>query len=101
MPRGGKHDPGGTWRRCYARSALMETRTHLFTFPIESDSDRTAVEEALQKLSTELALTHALRLKGGHRGLITVPDVDPETTWSAIDRVVPDWQQVFMPRSAA
>ena len=80
---------------------LMETRTHLFTFPIESDSDRATAEEALEKLSTELALTHALRLKGGHRGLITVPDVDPETAWSAIDRAVPDWQRVFLPRSAA
>ena len=79
----------------------METRTHLYTFPIETDSDRAAVEEALEKLSTELALTHAIRLKGGHRGLVTVPDVEPEETWSAIERVVPGWQQLFMPRSAA
>lgn len=79
----------------------METRTHLYTFPIESDSDRAEVETALERLSAELELTHALRLKGGHRGLITVPDVDPETTWSAIDRVVPSWQRIFMPRSAA
>jgi len=78
----------------------METRTHLYTFPIETDSDRAAVEEALEKLSTELALTHALRLKGGHRGLITVPDVDPAETWSAIDRAVPGWQQLFLPRSS-
>jgi hypothetical protein len=78
----------------------MKTRTHLFTFPIETDSERTAVEAALEKLSTELALTHALRLKGGHRGLITVPDVEPEETWSAIDRVVPEWQRLFLPRSA-
>lgn len=79
----------------------MEARTHLFTFPIETDAERTAAEEALAKLSAELELTHALRLKGGHRGLITVPDVDPEATWSAIHRAVPDWEQVFMPRSAA
>jgi hypothetical protein len=79
----------------------METRTHLYTFPIETDSDRAAIEEALEKLSTELALTHAIRLKGGHRGLVTVPDVEPEETWSAIERVVPGWQQLFMPRSAA
>ncbi len=78
----------------------MKTRTHLFTFPIETDSERTTVEEALGKISTELALTHPLRLKGGHRGLITVPDVDPEETWAAIDRVVPGWQRVFLPRSA-
>ncbi len=78
----------------------METRTHLYTFPIETDSERTAVEDALAKLSTELALTHALRLKGGHRGLITVPAVDPEETWSAIERVVPEWRQLFLPRSS-
>lgn len=78
----------------------METRTHLFTFPIETDSERAATEEALEKLSTELQLAHVVRLKGGHRGMITIPDVDPEETWSAIDRVVPDWQQIFLPRSA-
>jgi hypothetical protein len=77
----------------------MKTQTHLYTFPIETDSERTAVEAALEKLSTELALTHALRLKGGHRGLITVPDVAPEETWSAIDRAVPGWQQLFLPPS--
>jgi hypothetical protein len=31
----------------------METRTHLFTFPIETDSERAATEEALEKLSSE------------------------------------------------
>ena len=77
----------------------MKTRTHLYTFPIETDADRTEVEAALEKLSSELSLTHALRLKGGHRGLITVPDVDPEETWSAIDRAVPGWQQLFLPPS--
>jgi hypothetical protein len=79
----------------------MKTRTHLYTFPIENDSERTAVEEALGKLSAELELTHALRLRGGHRAMITVPDVDPEATWSAIDRAVPDWQQLFLPRSTS
>ncbi len=78
----------------------MKTRTHIYTFAIETDSERAAVEAALGELSTELELTHPLRLKGGHRGLITVPDVDPEATWSAIDRAVPEWQQVFLPRSA-
>jgi hypothetical protein len=78
----------------------METRTHLFTFPIETDSDRAAVEEALGKLSTELGLPHTLRLKGGHKAMITVPDIGPEETWAALDRVVPDWQQLFLPRSA-
>lgn len=78
----------------------MKTRTHIFTFAIEKDSERDAVEAALSSLSTELELTHPLRLKGGHRGLITVPDVDPDETWSAIDRAVPEWQQLFLPRSA-
>jgi hypothetical protein len=77
----------------------MKTRTHIFTFAIETDSERSAVEAALASLSTELDLTHPLCLKGGHRGLITVPDVDPEETWSAIDRAVPEWQQLFLPRS--
>jgi hypothetical protein len=78
----------------------MNTRTHLYTFPIETDADRSEVEAALEKLSHELALTHALRLKGGHRGLITIPDVEPEDTWSAIGRVVPGWQQLFLPPSS-
>jgi hypothetical protein len=77
----------------------METRTHLYTFPIESDSDRAAVGVALEHLSTELELTHALRLKGGHRALITIPDITPDETWSAIERVVPDWQRIFLPRT--
>jgi hypothetical protein len=78
----------------------MKTRTHLFTFPIETASERTEVEAALDKLSAELELTHPLRLKGGHRGLVTVPDVEPEDTWSAMDRVVPEWQRLFLPRSS-
>jgi hypothetical protein len=78
----------------------METRTHLFTFPIETDADRTALEEALEKLSAELGLDHALRIKGGHRALINVPDVDPDVTWSAIERAVPGWQRLFLPRSS-
>lgn len=75
----------------------MENQTHIYTFEIETDDDRTAVEDALGKLSTELKLTHPLRLKGGHRGLITVPGIAPDETWSAIDSAVPGWQQIFMP----
>lgn len=78
----------------------MKTRTHLFTFPVENATERADVEAALGKLSAELELTHPLRLKGGHRGLITLPDVDPDDAWSAIERSVPDWQQLFLPRSA-
>lgn len=77
----------------------MKTRTHIFTFAIETDSDRTAVEAALGKLSTELELSHPLRLKGGHRGLITIPGVAPEEAWSAMDRAVPEWPQLFLPPS--
>ncbi len=78
----------------------MKTRTHIFTFEIETESERVAVEEALAKLSTELELAHPLRLKGGHRAMITVPGVDPEETWSAIDAAVPEWQRLFLPPSA-
>jgi hypothetical protein len=77
----------------------MKTQTHLYTFPVETDAERTEVEAALGKLSTELELTHPLRLRGGHRGLITLPDVDPEDAWAAIEKVVPGWQQVFLPPS--
>jgi hypothetical protein len=79
----------------------MKTRTHLFTFPIENAADKAATETALEHLSAELELTHAIRLKGGHRGLITLPDVEPDDTWSAIERVVPEWQQLFLPRSTS
>jgi hypothetical protein len=77
----------------------MKSRTHIYTFEIETDSDRTAVEGALGQLSSELELTHPLRLKGGHRGLITVPGIAPDETWSAIDSAVPGWQRIFMPRT--
>jgi hypothetical protein len=32
--------------------------------------------------------------------LVTVPDVEPEDTWSAMDRAVPEWQRLFLPRSS-
>ncbi len=76
----------------------MTARTHIFTFVIETDSERSAVEAALEKLSTELELRHPLRLRKGHRALITVPGVDPDDTWSAMDRAVPGWQEMFLPR---
>jgi hypothetical protein len=79
----------------------LKTQTHIFTFEIETENERTAVEDALAKLSTELELAHPLRLKGGHRGLITVPGIDPDQTWSAMDAAVPEWQRLFLPRSAA
>jgi hypothetical protein len=78
----------------------LKTRTHIYTFEIETDAERSAVEAALAKLSTELELTHPLRLKGGHRALITVPGIGPEETWSAMDSAVPEWQRLFLPRSA-
>jgi hypothetical protein len=77
----------------------LKTQTHIFTFEIETDSDRSAIEGALTELSTELQLTHPLRLKGGHRGLITVPGITPDETWSAIDSAVPGWQRIFLPRT--
>jgi hypothetical protein len=77
----------------------MKSKTHIFTFEIESDSQRDDIEAALGKLSTELDLSHPLRLKGGHRGLITVPDTEPDATWAAMNRVVPSWRQMFLPPS--
>jgi hypothetical protein len=77
----------------------LRAQTHIYTYAIESDSERVATETALGNLSTELELTHPLRLKGGHRALITVPGIEPEATWAAMDRVVPEWRALFLPRS--
>jgi hypothetical protein len=77
----------------------LETRTHIFTFEIETDTERSAVETALAELSSELELTHPLRLKGGHRSMIKIPGVTPEETWSAIDSAVPEWRRYFQPPS--
>jgi hypothetical protein len=77
----------------------LKTRTYIFTFMIETEGERTAVDAALAKLSTELELTHPLRLKGGHRSLITIPGIDPDETWAALDTAVPEWRQLFLPRS--
>lgn len=78
----------------------LKTHTHIYTFKLETDSDRAEVEAALAKLSTELELIHPLRLRGGHRSLITVPGVAPDEAWSAMDSAVPGWQRIFLPRSA-
>lgn len=81
----------------------MEAVTHLYTYPGACDLEqgRDEVEAALAKLSTELELPHALRLSPGHVGRITVPDTTPEETWAAIDRVVADWPELFLPRPAS
>lgn len=76
------------------------TRTFIYTYPIDGEAQRVAVEAALEQLSAELLLTHPLRLKGGHRGLVTVPDVHPDDTWEAINRAVPGWSQIFLPPTA-
>jgi hypothetical protein len=80
----------------------MEAVTHLYTYPgaIDAEQGRADIDEALLKLSAELHLAHALRIRGGHGGRITIPDVAPDETWAAIDRVVPDWAQLFLPRPA-
>lgn len=79
---------------------MMEAVTHLYTYPgaIDAEQGRADVDAALAKLSAELALPHELRIRGGHGGRITVPDVAPDETWAAIDRAVPDWPQLFLPR---
>ena len=80
----------------------MEAVTHLYTYPevLELPQGRTDVEAALEKLSAELQLRHALSLKPGHVGRITVPDTTPDETWAAMGRVVADWPDLFLPRPA-
>ena len=55
----------------------MKTLIISSTFAIESVSKRAYVEAALESFSTQSSIDHPLRLKGGHRGLITVPDTEP------------------------
>jgi hypothetical protein len=78
----------------------VESVTHLYTYPeaIEGEQGQVDVDAALAKISTELALPHLLKLRGGHSGRITVPGTSPEETWAAIERVVPEWNQLFLPR---
>lgn len=78
----------------------MESVTHLYTYPqaVEGEDGHREVEAALEKLSAELNLPHQLRLRGGHTGRITVPDTSPEETWTALERVVTNWQGLFLPR---
>lgn len=80
----------------------MESVTHLYTYPeaaagAEGHAD---IDAALEKLSTALALPHQLKLRGGHTSRITVPDTTPEETWTALERVVPGWDAMFLPRPA-
>ena len=80
----------------------VEAVTHLYTYPqdLERQQGRADIEAALVKLSAELQLPHALRLKPGHVGRITVPDSTPDETWAAMGRVVADWPELFLPRPA-
>lgn len=80
----------------------VEAATYLYTYPqaLESQQGRADVEAALVKLSADLQLPHALRLKSGHVGRITVPDRTPDETWAAMGRVVIDWAELFLPRPA-
>ena len=80
----------------------VEAVTHLYTYPqaLEVQQGRDEIEAALVKLSAELQLPHALRIKPGHVGRITVPDTTPDETWAAIGRVVTDWPDLFLPRPA-
>ena len=80
----------------------MESVTHLYTYPeaVNGEDGHREVEAALEKLSAELDLPHRLRLRDGHSGRVTVPDHSPEETWAALERVVADWRQIFLPRPA-
>ncbi len=78
----------------------MESVTHLYTYPeaVATEQGQTDIDTALAKISAELDLPHQLKLRGGHSGRITVPDTSPEETWSAIERAIPGWDQMFLPR---
>ncbi|HKO39039.1 MAG TPA: hypothetical protein VJU14_11800 [Solirubrobacterales bacterium] len=80
----------------------MKAVTHLYTYPqaLERQQGRAEIEAALVKLSAELGLPHALRLKSSHVGRITVPDSSPDETWAAMKRAVADWPELFLPRPA-
>jgi hypothetical protein len=80
----------------------VEAVTHLYTYPqaLELPQDRAEIEAALAKLSAELELPHSLKIKPGHVARIMVPDTTPEETWAAIERVVADWPNLFLPRPA-
>jgi hypothetical protein len=80
----------------------MEAVTHLYTYPeaLELPQGRTEIEAALEKLSAELQLQHALTIKSGHVGRITVPNTTPDETWAAMGRAVADWPDLFLPRPA-
>lgn len=89
---------------CSSRCSVHRVKavTHLYTYPraLEQEKGRADIEAALVKLSAELQLPHALRLKSGHVGRITVPDSTPDETWAAMERVVTDWPELFLPRPA-
>lgn len=78
----------------------VESVTHLYTYPeaVAGEQGQIDVDAALAKISAELDLPHQLKLRGGHSGRITVPGMNPEETWTAIERVVPEWNQLFLPR---
>lgn len=76
----------------------METDvTHLYTY---GDHDPAEIDAALAKLSAELGLPDTLAIKDGHSGLITLRHTGPDETWAAMDRAVPDWPELFLPRPA-
>ena len=72
--------------------------THLYTY---GEHDPAEIDAALAKLSAELELPHTLRIKGGHGGLITLPDTSPEETWAAMERAVSNWPELFLPRPSS
>ncbi len=78
----------------------VEAVTHLYTYPQALEVQHDEIEAALVKLSDELQLPHALRIKSGHVGRITVPDTTPDETWAAMGRVVTNWPDLFLPRPA-
>ncbi len=94
----------GSLSACSSRGTVhqVEAVTYLYTYPqaLEAERGRADIEAALAKLSAELQLPHALRLRSDHVGRITVPGCSPDETWAAIGRVVTDWPDLFLPRPA-
>ena len=89
----------GSLSACSSRGTVhqVEAVTHLYTYPqyLERQQGRADIEAALVKLSAELQLPHALRLKSHHVGRITVPDSTPDETWAAMGRAVPTGPSCF------
>lgn len=81
----------------------METATYIYCQPeaLETIPGCVEVDEVLSELALELGLggEGQLRVAGGNS--VTVPNISPEETWAAMDRIVPLHRQrrlFYLPR---